>query len=142
MTTETFEFTMKDQAGSFDWLLDGATNLRDIEVMGVYEWIRAYADLMVVGQNYGDTSDKEVYAAWLETGEIDEVVRFFQGKIDEMHAQDQLEAIMTSKEIAEEFGIKEDTVRDAIEHGWLFARKAGGTWLIRRKDAEARWAKK
>jgi len=53
-----------------------------------------------------------------------------------------LESVMTPKEAAEEFGIKEDTVRDAIEHEWLIARKSGATWLFLRKHAQKRWAKK
>lgn len=142
MTTETFEFTMKDQAGSLNWLLEGATDLRDVESMGVYEWVRAYADLMIVGANHGDTSDREIYAAWLETGEINEVVKFLQDKINETKDEQTLEAIMTPKEIADEFGIKEDTVRAAIHHGWIplhGRRKSGATWLVLRKYAKARW---
>jgi uncharacterized protein (DUF433 family) len=46
---------------------------------------------------------------------------------------------MTVTEIATEFGISPQAVRKACEMGWLPARKAGGTWLIRREDAEARW---
>ncbi len=50
-----------------------------------------------------------------------------------------LEAVMTVKEIAETYGISPFTVHDAIRHDWLPARKSGGTYLIRRHDAEARW---
>ncbi len=50
-----------------------------------------------------------------------------------------LEAVMTVKEIAETYGVSPFTVHDAIRHGWLPARRSGGTYLIRRRDAEARW---
>jgi excisionase family DNA binding protein len=47
--------------------------------------------------------------------------------------------VMTTSEVAEAYGIGNRTVREAIEKGWLKAQKSGGTWLIRRQDAEARW---
>src|SRR5574341_9626 len=47
--------------------------------------------------------------------------------------------IMTVSEVAEAYGISDRTVREAIEKGWLNAQKSGGTWLIRRRDAQARW---
>jgi hypothetical protein len=53
--------------------------------------------------------------------------------------QDPLDAVMTVKEVAEEYSITRYNVHDAIRHDWLPARKSGGTWLIRRADAEARW---
>jgi excisionase family DNA binding protein len=49
---------------------------------------------------------------------------------------------MTPAEIAATWNVKEDTVRDACQHGWIPARKSGATWLIRRADAEARWGGK
>lgn len=53
-----------------------------------------------------------------------------------------LDAVMTVKEIAETFNISQFTVHDAIRHDWLPARKSGGTYLIRRHDANKRWGKK
>lgn len=63
------------------------------------------------------------------------------------HAEDKedeetLNAIMTAGEAAEEFGLAESTVRQAINREQIVARKSGGTWLILRKHAEARWGKK
>jgi len=49
------------------------------------------------------------------------------------------DADMTVAEIAEWYEIAEPTVRIAIKKGWLLARKSGATWLIKRRDAEARW---
>lgn len=52
---------------------------------------------------------------------------------------DALIAVMTAREAADEFGISEFTVYDAIRHDWLPARRSGKTYLIRRRDAEKRW---
>jgi excisionase family DNA binding protein len=49
--------------------------------------------------------------------------------------------VLTTSEVAEAYGISDRTVREAIEKGWLKAQKSGGTWLIRRLDAQARWGK-
>ena len=49
---------------------------------------------------------------------------------------------MTVKEIAEEFGVDESTVREAAKKGWIPAHKSGATWLIRRHDAQARWGER
>jgi uncharacterized protein (DUF433 family) len=48
---------------------------------------------------------------------------------------------MTVPEIAAEFGITPQAVREAAAKGWITARKAGRDWLIRRGDALARWQK-
>lgn len=50
--------------------------------------------------------------------------------------------IMTTTEVAETYDIADATVRKAILNGWLKARKSGGTWLISKVDAEARWGGK
>jgi excisionase family DNA binding protein len=49
--------------------------------------------------------------------------------------------VLTTSEVAGAYGISDRTVREAIEKGWLKAQKSGGTWLIRRQDAQARWGK-
>jgi excisionase family DNA binding protein len=49
---------------------------------------------------------------------------------------------MTVKEIAEEFGVDESTVREAAKKGWIPARKSGATWLIRGHAAYARWGER
>jgi hypothetical protein len=53
----------------------------------------------------------------------------------------ELSAVMTAGEACEKYGLAEATVRQAINRAQIFARKSGGTWLIRRTDAEARWRK-
>ena len=50
--------------------------------------------------------------------------------------------VMTTSEAADEFGIEQITVVKNIERGNIAARKSGGTWLIRRIDAQGRWGKK
>jgi hypothetical protein len=49
---------------------------------------------------------------------------------------------MTTSEAEAEFGMAEGTVRKAAQRDDIPARKSGGTWLIRRADAEARWGGK
>jgi hypothetical protein len=53
-----------------------------------------------------------------------------------------LNQVMTAAEVTVEFGLAEATVRQAINRDTLYARKSGETWLVLRKDAEARWGKK
>jgi hypothetical protein len=50
-----------------------------------------------------------------------------------------LDAVLTVTEVAETYGLSPFTIHDAIRHDLLPARKSGGTYLIRRRDAEARW---
>ena len=49
------------------------------------------------------------------------------------------ECYITAAEIARDFNLNPSTIRRAIYAGKVTARKAGGIWLISRKDAEARW---
>lgn len=49
---------------------------------------------------------------------------------------------MTVSEVAAVYSITPQAVREAAAKGWIQARKSGATWLMRRRDAEARWGKK
>lgn len=51
-----------------------------------------------------------------------------------------LDREMTASEVSTVYGVTPQAVREAAARGWLRARKSGATWLIRRRDAEARWA--
>lgn len=62
--------------------------------------------------------------------------------IDAADRQDALGGVMTAAEVVDEFGLSEATVRQAINRGQIYARKSGGTWIMRRADAEAKWGKK
>ena len=53
-----------------------------------------------------------------------------------------LHEVVTSKEVSELFGVKEDTVRDACQQKQIVARKSGATWLMLRSAAKARWGNK
>lgn len=53
-----------------------------------------------------------------------------------------LASVMTAGEAVEEFGLSEAAVRIACQRGSIPARKSGGTWLILRADAEARWGQR
>lgn len=46
---------------------------------------------------------------------------------------------MTAPEIAEEFGISAQAVREAAARQRIPARKIGRDWVIKRQDAEQRW---
>lgn len=46
---------------------------------------------------------------------------------------------VTATEIAQELGVAARVVRKTASEGWIPARKSGATWLIRRRDALARW---
>lgn len=48
---------------------------------------------------------------------------------------------MTAPEIAEEFGISAQAVREAAANHRIPARKVGRDWLIKRQDVEQRWGK-
>jgi excisionase family DNA binding protein len=52
---------------------------------------------------------------------------------------DSLDASVTVREIAEDYGLSTDAVYKAIERKRLPAQRSGATWLIRRRDAEALW---
>jgi excisionase family DNA binding protein len=82
--------------------------------------------------------------------EIDEAIQQEQEWIDQIKAEqdriapggDFLDQVMTPPAVAREFNLSDRTVRDAIEQGKVRALKSGGTWLIRRAEAEARWGKR
>lgn len=88
----------------------------------------------------------EVYAALsyyhAHQDEIDAEIERDQAQLDALRRQqttDTLDGVMTAAAVARTYDLSPRTVRDAIESGWIEARKSGGTWLVRRVDAEARW---
>lgn len=54
----------------------------------------------------------------------------------------ELECVMTAGECIEVFGLSDSTVRNAIKRGKIPGRKSGGTWIVRREDAERIWSLK
>jgi excisionase family DNA binding protein len=54
---------------------------------------------------------------------------------------DPLDASVTVKEIAGDYGLSTDAVYQAIRRKRLPAERSGATWLIRRRDAESLWGK-
>jgi hypothetical protein len=48
---------------------------------------------------------------------------------------------MTAPEVAEEFGISAQAVREAAANQRIPARKVGRDWIIKHQDAEQRWGK-
>ncbi len=72
----------------------------------------------------------------------DDVDKIYKEQRDFAGTDDVLHAVMTPAAAARVFGVTDRTVRDAIEAGKIDALKSGGTWLIRRADAERRWGKR
>ena len=98
-----------------------------------------------------DLTLAEVYAAlsyyYAHQAEIDRAIYESRAALDAYPSVEDIVAgryklLMTTAEIAEAYHISDRTVREAIDKGWIKARKSGGTWLIRRLDAERRWASK
>lgn len=56
-----------------------------------------------------------------------------------IHMTDPLDASVTVREIAQDYGLSTDAVYQAIRRKRLPAQRSGATWLIRRRDAEAVW---
>jgi excisionase family DNA binding protein len=52
---------------------------------------------------------------------------------------DPLDASVTVREIAQDYGLSTDAVYQAIRRKRLPAQRSGATWLIRRRDAESLW---
>jgi len=130
-------FTLKDLSSKpYAWILEGV----DLEVIDdAVEYIETYVKGIINGANYGDYGDQtddELYTEWRESDEFEEVVEFVrQNKYASMPDYD---AVMTAGEIVKLYGLDESTVRQAIYRG-LPARRSGGTWLVLRSVAEARW---
>src|SRR5574341_1954422 len=56
-----------------------------------------------------------------------------------IHMTDPLDAHVTVREIAQDYGLSTDAVYQAIRRKRLPAQRSGATWLIRRRDAESLW---
>ena len=56
-----------------------------------------------------------------------------------IHLTNPLDASVTVKEIAQDYGISTDAVYQSIRRKRLPAQRSGSTWLIRRRDAEVLW---
>lgn len=65
----------------------------------------------------------------------------FQGQrvVSVLEWDDPLDAVMTTREVEETLGVKNDTVNDAIRNRWITGRKSGDRWLVRRAEAVERW---
>jgi excisionase family DNA binding protein len=93
----------------------------------------------------------EIYAALsyyhAHRDEIDSAIGEAETQSERLHAKygsaddDNLKLVMTPKEIAEEYRVTVEAVYQAVRRGSIPHRKSGGTILIRRRDAQARWGK-
>lgn len=130
------EFTLEsnDSSRPYAWILEGVS-MED--VTDAAEYVREYARNTINATNYSeDVTDDELFAAWLETGELEAATDYVKSKINEW----QLEQVMTPAEIEAEFGLAEGTVRQAVNRDTIAHRRPDErTILIHRNDAEARW---
>jgi excisionase family DNA binding protein len=62
------------------------------------------------------------------------------------HLQDvirrSVKVLMTPEEIADELPVKYRMVTAVVKQGKIRARRFGSTWLVLRRDAEAKWGKR
>ncbi|MCK6581409.1 MAG: hypothetical protein L6Q98_25235 [Anaerolineae bacterium] len=70
----------------------------------------------------------------LLTGRIGDVVI-----VNILEFDDPLDGVMSTSEVEKYFGLAEGTAKKAAQRRQISARKSGGTWLIRRDDAQVRW---
>ncbi len=69
-------------------------------------------------------------------------VEQWRAHLDEIRQQrEEAAEWMTAPQVAAHFGLSRYTVNSAIRRKRIPAHKSSGTWLIRRRDAEAYWGK-
>lgn len=108
----------------------------------VREIVRAHAGL-------GVGIDDLVAAYGLSPAQVYAALAYYhdhQAEFDGPHTGEEsalpfLDREMTATEVAAVYHVTPQAVREAAARGWIAARKSGATWLIRRRDAEARWGK-
>lgn len=94
----------------------------------------------------GEINHNNFFKAWQESREYDDlldyVVESIEDRLEEAAVAVALNAIMTCKEVAEEFGVSVQACNKACAEEWIPSRKSGSTYLVRRIDAQKRWGKK
>lgn len=91
-----------------------------------------------VAENAQDYMDEIGEWSEIDQGEFEHVMESIGESIVDAPPVE-LDAVMTAGEAQELYGLSESAVRLACQRGSIPARKSGGTWLILRADAEARW---
>lgn len=129
--------TMKDASSKpFAWITEGWMD--DMYILTLQDAKQVALDYFVNGTVANQTEweyDFDADAAFEVLCENEAVVETLQE-----YAEDwMLEQVMTTQEIAEEYGIADATVRQTINRDAIRARKSGSTWLILRSDAERFW---
>ncbi len=134
-------------AEDYSWITDGVDFLADftddqirelVDVQARAVWDHIQADYE---QRFGEPMEM-TFEQFKRHSDYQSAYDAARECRDAARTMQQLNEVMTAKEIAEDYDIKEDTVRDACQHDWITARKSGTTWLILRKDAETRWGKR
>ena len=130
------------------------------EVQYVCTWDDVQAQLAEAQEIFDDVDEQDFLSSWeyvdadiltddhrlrdnllrdIERGVVPaEIVSF----INDTLLPDALYDVMTAAEAQQTYRLSESTVRRAISEGYIQARKSGGTWLIMRADAQARWGKR
>lgn len=161
----TKSYTLEDNSSMpYDWITrdadrDFSQGMTDVEI---YAWV----DRLIEEAQEGDLGELEEdaenttypvmgYSTTQIFEDADEYITFKTEEINEDYAverehvfnliktwiNDPLDQVMTTVEVAKEFGVADATVRQAIGHGFIEARQSGATWLVRRADAKKRWKK-
>lgn len=94
-----------------------------------------------VAENAQDYMDEIGEWSEIDQGEFEHVMESIGESIVDAPPVE-LDAVMTAGEAQELYGLSESAVRLACQRGSIPARKSGGTWLILRADAEARWGQR
>jgi len=72
------EFTLKDNSSKpYGWILENV----DLSIIdNPREYVETYARNLINGQNYSDVSDSQMFANWMESGELDEAASYIQSQ--------------------------------------------------------------
>jgi len=132
-----------DSSEPYAWMIENIDDFVDYTDALVEDLVKQQAQ---VSYDFGSSVPDWVretlsFEQFLEASDYKYALKAVREYRDERRAEQQLAEVVTPSEVSDELGIKEDTVRDACQNGWITARKSGKTWLIRRRDAEKRWKK-
>jgi excisionase family DNA binding protein len=144
-------FTLADNSSQpFQWMILGV----DMSILAESDnTIIAHVDGHVevgIGEardserhGFGSLTDAQAMDAYkTHSTEYGRVLKYIRAAVEEYQIELALNEIITTSEAAERYNLDDSTPKKAAQEGAIPARKSGGTWLIRREDAEARWGKR
>lgn len=102
-------FSLKDQSNKpYAWMIEGV-DLNDLAGSVIEEYVLDYVRTSINATNYSDQTDDEVFATWLESGELDEAAAYIASVVNET---DELIAFPVSDNIDTRI-VEEDMVLSA-----------------------------